>query len=397
MIRTLKGALAATAFFASAQASAQTPQQVAAEACISDKPFVVIDTFKLVKPAFGDGKNSGPATMDFNGDLMVRGGEYTGMDGVHGDIVAAIAGADGRQVIAFQASDIMPAALAESFADLATKLEDGTIEKPGAIIASLVVPLDIERTAQMMAALGLPSLDLSNVDEHKQLIVDLVLRRGGPDYAAIHKAFSRIDALGIPIFVAAGNYGPAPLINMLALFPGAHAVGALGPDGLKAEFTNDSSLVKLWRKGSFTMRQVEGGIDLNGDDKPEFFQSALTGGSSVALDYNGKAAKLVGRSIPGPIKDYAAQIEFRAPGMFKNLLPAGLYPTAALMDLYGRGGTGSADFMKRQGPWMHHPSFLVFKENADGTLVFDPNGTGDPAQRASWDATSASAPNICGN
>ncbi|MCD8525854.1 MAG: hypothetical protein LRY62_01425 [Alphaproteobacteria bacterium] len=87
----------------------------------------------------------------------------------------------------------------------------------------------------------------------------------------------------------------------------------------------------------------------------------------------------------------------RGVAAFKNVLPEGVYPTDDLMDLYGLGGTGSADFMKELGPWMHHPSLLVFKETPEGFLAFDPEGNGDPAQRISWDATSYAAPNICGD
>lgn len=415
MIREIKSALAASAFLWAAQglAPAQaepaghtlSPEQVAAQVCEPGKPFVVVDLFYLKTPVQGHKTDVGlyqGDTMDVNGDIRYQEDSIQGLDALHGDVVAAIAGADGRPVIPFQVDALTPEGLASSFRDLAAFLENTPVgQRPAAVIFSQVLPLNLFMAKD---ELGDKTMKITPENIHepenaariKGLLFSMLPPRMNP-YLHIHQALERIEKLGVPVFVAAGNYGPVPIVNYFSLLPGTYTVGALGRGGEKAEFTNDSALVSLWRKGSITYRQVEGGIDLNNDGHPEFTDDQLSSGPSTAEQYAGKSVAGTVKAVPEILWEQLRQQGSFTTWRLARLLPEGVYPTEDIMKLYGQEMLGQTAFNKRQGVWMHHPSRVILQETPDGLLAVDPDGTGDPRQRASWDATSAAAPNICGS
>ncbi|MCD8525856.1 MAG: hypothetical protein LRY62_01435 [Alphaproteobacteria bacterium] len=224
MIRTMKGALAASAAFYAAHGAAlakpavdlSSSEQAAMQACSSGKPFVVVDSFKITKTIYGDQGTPDSASMDFNGDLHVQGREFIGLDGTHGDLVAGITGANGRHVIPFQTVDIMPDDLAHAFTSLADALESGEIEKPGAVIASLVLPTAVEHMASLMPYKGPgQEVTLDTLAQRKDKIIRFLFKkaedRNDPyrayyqAYIRIYEAFKRIDALGHPCVSGGGQ------------------------------------------------------------------------------------------------------------------------------------------------------------------------------------------------
>ncbi|HRQ60228.1 MAG TPA: S8/S53 family peptidase [Alphaproteobacteria bacterium] len=411
MIRTLTGALAATAFFYSAQAGQaevknSPAEQAAAQACATKKPFAVLDNFKATKNVQGALVQAQP-DLDLNGDLTYADKNFKGLEGLHGDLVSAIAGADGRPVISLQLTELTDVGIAQSLDGVASAFENASdVERPAALIFSVVIPINLFMVKDMLGD-RVMKITLENIhepensDRIKRALFSMAPLEQNP-YYGMHQAFERLQKLGVPVFVAAGNYGPVPIVNLFSLFPGVHTVGALDRQGLKSEFANNSSLVGLWRKGSFTMKEVPGGIDINNDGRPEFTGDQLSTGESVAVKYTGKKASETVKAVPDIFWLELEQMKNGPPDQqgfttwhLAEALPEGLYPTKDMMTLFGQEMLGQTQFNIKQGQWMHHPSKLLFTETPDGFLIYDPDRNGDPAQRASWDGTSYAAPNIC--
>jgi hypothetical protein len=346
-------------------------EAVAQAVCASDKPLLVFDSFALSVAQYGN--KSAPATVeyDFNGDGIP--------DGSHGDLVAVIAGLSGKQVVTYETSSLaFNRTLAQSFENLAEDIESDRV-KPAAIVSSVITVADLN---DLNAAL--PSgerLSQDTIADNKARVLDVILK-ASPSMRQIGHALERIAAKGVPVFVAAGNDGGTSLINTLALFPSVRTVGALAPDGLKAAY---SSKGDLWRSGRFVFKKVAGGIDINNDGAPEFADQSLSTEPSITGRYAGKPVAKAASKIPENVA-------------MTGILPEGIYPTRDLLGLYRAPlESGAALHMMKQGPWLHHPSLLIFKESADGKLVYDPEGSGAENQRIVSDEASLAAPNICGH
>ncbi len=368
-------------------------EAVVQRACASDKPLVVFDTFYIMQPKNGDKTRPNSPGLDFNGDL---GPDFGNLDGDHGDLVATVAGFSGKRVIPYQVVSVYPNSLAAGLQNLADDLEKGAIEPPAAIIASIIVPVDIDVLNEK-----LPSgqkLTMDNIAQHKGRALEVLLSYDHGNDGFLHnldRAMRRIAARNIPVFVAAGNTGSDPLFNMLALFSGTYAVGAVDPDGGKTAFTSDSSLVSVWRNGRFMFKTVPGGVDINNDGKPDFTDAQLSHGEPIAVHYNGRPVAQAVQAVPDWTRSIGGGQERKIQFMNK-MLPEGVYPIRDLMLAYGYAdGSGNMIQSLKQGAFMHHPSLTIFKEDAQHNLIFDPEGSGDRRQVAVYNATSFATPNIC--
>lgn len=360
------------------------PEILAQTACTSPKPLLVFDTFSLLRTQYGSAAKPGPGHLDLNADGIP--------DAHHGDLVAAVAAASGKTIIRYQVPDIFPGPLAASFTQLADDIDAGRID-PAAIIASIVFPLDLKPFSALQP--DQPTITVDNVTQYKDRLTAILANYPAIHFQKLSDAIARISARGIPVFVAAGNTGPDATVNVLALIPGVYAVGAINLDGKPTAFTNTSSLVNLWRTGRFVVTKTPTGLDINADDHDDFSDTALSQGHPIALQFNGKPVHDVAKTIPTRLLNLPAP-QPKKIAIINALLPEGIYPAADLLAAYGYGpANGNTIHSLRDGQWMHHPSTLVFKEQSDGTLLFDPDNNGAQNQIAVFDATSFATPNIC--
>lgn len=350
------------------------------EMCTSPKPVLVIDVFTR-RATPGSPYPQSRRTHDFDGDGMP--------DGAHGDYVSAIYEASGKTVVPFN----MPARLRSAddivgmYRSLADRLESGAIEKPAAINISAGSILFFRELMEHTPA-ARAAITATEKGERGRQALAFILQDTSEYtqyYRDIYEVFGRLAAIGVPIIVAAGNdnCAYADAVNFLSLMPGVITVGALDHKGRVASYSCESSLVDLHSTGEFFAREVEGGIDINGDNIPEFPAAQLSAGETIASRYAGKNLDEVLVKIP-PAYDTPYTIGRM---LQTDALPEGIYPSAKIIE---------REHLDTVGPYTHYPSHIDFTITPDRRLKFDPAGDGDPAKVMRFPpGTSFAAPNIC--
>ncbi|MFD1331063.1 hypothetical protein ACFQ4O_03535 [Methylopila musalis] len=374
------GSLADPRRFASAEAEAAVES-----ACASTAPFLVLDTFRYHRAANLDDDLTDP---DHPEAVRVS----------HGDLVAAIAGLSHARVTAYQIDPVFNAAtLARDMARLAADIESGRIERPAAVISSIVLPVDLDDVNRQLG----PSDRIAHGDisRFRAKALDALAQLAGGDnpYRIVRDAMASLRARGVPVFVAAGNTAPDRLVNMLALNEGVYAIGALGADGRRTDYTSTPDLVSVWTPGQFVVTETEGGVGLNRDREPVFRGPAFAEEKALIARYVGRLPAEVVIAPPPALAALPQDASRRMRlGFARKALREGLYPTADLLALYGYPSTsGHVRRSLQQGAYMHYPSDTIFSVDRDGRLAFDPLGDGRPGQLAVNDATSFAAPNVC--
>lgn len=374
------GSLADPRQFASMEAEAAV-----AGACASSAPFVVLDTFRYYRPANMDDDLTDPDHPE-----AARVG--------HGDLVAAIAGRTHGRVMAYQIDPVFNAVtLARDMARLAADIEAGRLERPAAVISSIVLPVDLDDVnGQLPAAERISPRDLAR---RKARALDALVEIAGGEnpYRIVRDAMATLRARGVPVFVAAGNTAPDGLVNMLALNEGVYAIGALGADGRRAEYTSMPDMVSVWTPGQFVVTETEGGVSLNRGRELVFRGSAFTEEKALIDRYVGRLPAEAAIATPEVLAALPPEAGRRARlGFARKFLREGLYRTADLLAFYGYPATsGHVRRSLQQGAYMHYPSDMIFSVDSRGRLAFDPLGDGRPGQLAVNDATSFAAPNVC--
>ncbi|QZN99038.1 hypothetical protein [Chenggangzhangella methanolivorans] len=281
--------------FATSEAEA-----AARQACASNAPFVVLDTFGVFKPANVEEASPEP------GDERPR-------RLLHGDIVAAIAEASHPGAIAYQTDPRFNVrSLVADFGRLARDVESGRIAKPAAVVSSIVLPVDL---AQVNARLRVDRpFDQSNVLARKREVLEALSESHGAQnpYAQIDGEMARLRKAGVPVFVAAGNTGPDQTVNALALSEGVYAVGSLDRDGARTTYTSAPGLVSIWSPGFVVLTDAPGGLSVSGGLNVELKGADLPEQRAVIARYGGKRAADVALRPPSELR------QIRSPGRRAN-------------------------------------------------------------------------------
>jgi hypothetical protein len=369
-------------------------------ACAKRLPVLVIDNF----PRDGDARLTdlspgGEGTaVDLDGDEIA--------DLFHGELVEILYQLEGRETrrLALPRSGSLP-----DLTDLMTRvledLESGRTHY-ALINLSQVTPLKISAFKVELFAddLTVPEVTAANLPEFSARILATLGSRH-PEFRLLElrSIFSRFEALGVPIVVAAGNAGPA-YVNLFSLMPGVISVGSLSPRKEPLLTSAMNPYVKHWRAGVVVPREVAGGVDLNSDALPDVPAQRLSGRPSVASAYHGKPIEQLVRSVPDEITQWdeeaATQTTFElSPNAAINILPAGIYRVDDLAKLHTT-HKNTAALLKSLGEFvlkvrMGQPLQHFFDRDSQGRLVYNPAADGSGRQLTRIPGTSFAAPRIC--
>lgn len=366
-----------------AGAPVPSPEEHAAErACRSADPVLVVDNFSTmpgrVRPY-----------IDADGDGTPDVG--------HGEIVAALYRATGKRVLKRNMDlDGSIENLVRIVGRAAAELEAGTL-RISAVNLSQVTEVSLEGLNRDLAVdpPATPAEIGARRAELARAVRRLMDEAGSPAFGKLGEVFARLRARGVPVLFAAGNAGPEK-INLLGMLPGAISVGSLRPDGSKAGTSADSSLVGLWRRGEHGARRVPGGLDLDGDGRPDLDAERLSGGPSAAERYAGRpAAELIGALPSGPDWDMFSRESEAGVAYLIEHLPERLYRAEELAGFFKLPPHRRRALVAR-GPLADKSMRFSFGIDAAGRVVYDPAGTGAPGQVALLSGTSFAAPFLCG-
>lgn len=245
-----------------------------------------------------------------------------------------------------------------------------------------------------------PEATAQNIGELKDRILQKIAA-DRPDFKLLElKAlFSRLEKLGVPFVVAAGNNG-AGYVNLFSMMPGVVSVGALNVDGKKRIISADNALVGQWRRGSFVAALTKGGYDVNGDGAADFSLAQVSKGASIVEKVQGKKIAEAVSDVTAEFREWAAKAkesEFVVPNAALNILPVGLYRVEDIVTL-GTITPGTARHFRASGKYFYKtqtgPAAFFFTDDGE-RIVYDPALTGTANQRNLMSGTSYAAPWLC--
>lgn len=363
--RTLPGPLATT--------------DAVARLCGSGDPVLIVDNFvsEGVAPA-----------IDVDGDETP--------DLEHGDVIEALYRAGGTPARAWNLKgrrDIPY--VAETFARIARLVAKGRLRISAVNLSHTVeVPWQGLNDDLRLEVPATPENIAYRREELARAVSDLMTRNDSSGFADLRAAVTRLAALGVPIFLSAGNQTPAK-VNLLGLLPGMVSVGALKRDGSKAAFSADNSLVTGWALGEHVFRRVPGGVDVDGDGRAEIPQARLSGGPAQVSRFAGRRLEEVRGRLPDD--PWLVNIDRKTEAGLKYLqdrMTDGLYPVEELNDFFRVSKDKARSFASR-GPYFDKTMRYPFAVDAAGRAVFDPAGDGSSGQVSLLPGTSFSAPAFC--
>lgn len=246
-----------------------------------------------------------------------------------------------------------------------------------------------------------PEITAKNIQENAVRILEK-LWTDRPDLMIqeLTGLFQRLEKAGVPVIVAAGNFGPG-FVNMFSILPGVISVGSLEVTGKKLLTSSDNAYVTEWMPGVVVPTAVTGGMDLDGDGTPEFHKDAMTNGPAVVAPWVGRP---LSSSLSKVAPDFiqwatdAAAAGYVVPNAAVNIIDPGLYPTEDLVAL-PTVTVGTGKLFRSLGSYAlkraeSAPRYF-FEVSSDGVLKYDPKRDGSANQRTRIGGTSFAAPRIC--
>lgn len=358
-------------------------------ACRSAAPVLVYDNFT-------DERLRAPAVIDLNGDFVP--------DLTHGEFVEKIVSLYGHSTRRLNlGGNLVFGDVVESLTQVVNDLEAGTVEY-SRINFSQEVPLRIGAFKKDLFADddSVPEIHAENLPQFKEKILRK-LWTDRPDFRLeeLNALFLRLEKLGVPFVVAAGNSG-AGYVNAFSLFPGVISVGALNIGGEKRLLSADNPFVTVWRRGTYVPRISKDGLGIALDGGPEIPTASLSKETKIVDIYKGRPAREVVLSLTKEIREYAEAIskfDGAVPNAILNVLTPGLYRVADLVTL-ATVTPGTARHFLSSGALVYKaygveaPVFF-FDETETGIVVFDPLKTGVDGQLVALSGTSFAAPALC--
>ncbi len=246
-----------------------------------------------------------------------------------------------------------------------------------------------------------PIITAKNVKENSARILEkLWTDRPDLKIQELSDLFARFEKAGVPVIVAAGNFGPG-FVNMFSILPGVISVGSLEVTGNKLLTSSDNAYVTEWMPGVVVPTAVKGGLDISGDLTPEFLTSKLSNGPALVAKWvNQPLASSLSIVAPDFVAwaRRAAITDHVVPNAAVNIIDSGLYLTEELATL-PTVTSGTAKLFRSLGTYAlkvpgSAPRYF-FEVNSDGILKYDPKRDGSPNQRTRIGGTSFAAPRIC--
>lgn len=356
-----------------------SPGAAAGKLCGGEGVVVVVDNFA-----------SGPIKpyIDVDGDLVP--------DVNHGDVVAALYKAAGRPTLDWDVeADPSLERLATIFNAVADQVETGALR----VAAVNFSQVNYLRWEALNAELDLkPPVTLADLgarrDELGRTMAEYMLENDSPHYSDLSKAFERLERLRIPVFLAAGNRGPA-YINTLGFMPAMVNVGALDRAGARAPFSAAGGLIDLWALGEHVFRRAGGGVDVNGDGRPDFGEAPLSGGTPFVARFEGKTVEEAVSATPSEadMPPYSRETPAGIQGL-RDAMPDKLFRVEDLI-VYFRLSADRARSLRSRGRYFDKTLQFGFTQDASGRVAYDPAGSGAPGQVLLMTGTSYSAPALC--
>lgn len=357
--------------------------------CSSPAPVLVFDDYN-------DEQLQVASTIDLNGDLVP--------DITHGEFVEKIVSLNGHPTVRLNlGGNVVFGHILESLTKVVEELENG-VAQYSRINFSQEVPLKISALKEELFADddSIPQITAQNLSQYKEQILRK-LWTDRPDFRLeeLNALFVRLEKLGVPFVVAAGNSG-ASYVNAFSLFPGVITVGALNIDGKRRLLSADNSLVSVWRIGTYVPRASHDGLDIGADETPEFQAAGLSTEKKIVDLYRGKRAADVVTRVSAETRNYAAKLSrstLVVPNAILNIISPGLYRVSDLATL----GTVTPDTARHflsSGSLVYksheaRPPVFFFDEDESGTVVFNPLRNDAPGQLIAISGTSFAAPALC--
>lgn len=378
------------------------------KACQSKLPVLVIDTF----PQADSGNLEGsPETSNVDESALLTNpkGRIVDIDGdgtsdlFHGELVELLVQQSGHTTkrLNLDGSLSLPE-LAEVLAPVVQSIESGK-ERYSRINFSQENPLKLAAFKNDLFPNDptFPEITAANIRANSYRILEhLWTEREDLKVKELYELFGRLEKAGVPVVVAGGNFGPG-FVNLFSMMPGVLTVGSMDHKSRKLLTSADNDYVRWWKTGVVVPEEVPDGMDLNGDQKPDVLTHKLSRGTPIVKLFNGKLAKSTVSSIAEDFIQWitrAAGIGGLVPNAALNVIDEGLYEVKHLVQLPTvTPGTvrlftslGTYALKRKDGP-----PRVFFEEKSDGTLLFDPKGTGSDKQRTRIPGTSFAAPIIC--
>lgn len=315
-LRALSGLVFVALVFVSslAHAGIRTDQDeaIVSRVCASQAPVLVIDTFS------GNPTNS--ADIDLNGD-----GTY---DIHHGEFVSRLIELNGQRVIReVIGTPVFSYELLEVLNSYADRLERGELRLSW-INFSQGFTVEISLLNALIGAKD--EVTEKNVHLYaRRVLEELWTTRPKLKLKELDTVFKRLEALGVPVFVAAANSGFKE-VNLYSLFPNVLSVGAIDLNGGKAPYSADNSAVTLWRQGSIKSYSTSEGIDVNGDGIADFSLFTPEISESLLNSFKGKPASRVTSQVPKEVDDMNDNNRTQFFELAAKL-PAGMYSTKEIL------------------------------------------------------------------
>jgi hypothetical protein len=196
----------------------------------------------------------------------------------------------------------------------------------------------------------------------------------GTKFLILKSFFDFFKEEGIPVFLPAGN-NYSTKINMAGLL-GAHTIGALNYDRSRvAAYSDQSPFTTIFRAGDILSAKSGNGIDINGDNIPDFLNTEISGGTNVVLNRGSMNIQT--------LETYSSDLSefFISSRYFNNA--SGITNESILNQI-------DQDF----GELVHFPSGHYYRVDKEGHIVFSPITTDIPYIQYNY-GTSFSIGNVC--
>ncbi len=364
-----------------------------ARMCADRAPAMVIDHFRIKKNVLGPHYEHA-AKNDIDGDGVP--------EGAHGDIVGAVMDMSGKPYIAYDAGAENRTVMDDPpmFNGLVDRIRSGAVPKPAFINYSFQYAYSFKAFNKLGY---LHDFTPDNIGSRRGEALETALKDPmfGQYAAAFFQAFKKLEAMNIPVVIAAGNNtGEDGEFNFLSLLPGTVTVGALQPDRKTVSpYSNETTLIDAYRPGHVFFRAVAGGIDIDHDGKPHFASRDLSREPAAATILEGRKLDDVLKTIPESFKaaadvDEGKKLMRQASGMYlaketdeyftflKSHMPASSTPA-------------QKKIRKLEGEYVYYPFGVSFHVDDDGILHYRPAGIDDKTLVKDDFGTSYAAPRIC--
>lgn len=390
----------------SLMARSENQAELLKNACDSQLPVLVIDTFPdadtPVGGEIGDPdqqyENNRRKIIDINGDGI--------NELYHGELVEALVKSDGHLVVRsnMDSQRSLPE-MVDHLEPILREMQSGK-KRYSRINFSQENPLKISAFKRDLFPNdpSIPEITRENLADYVPKILENFYQ-GLPELRIkeLHDIFLGFQKLGVPVIVAAGNFGPDH-VNLFSMFPGVISVGSKDYFNRKLFTSSDNIFVTEFRNGVVVPKQISNGVDLDDNGQVDFSTLQMSSGESIAGLYKGRSAAEILNTIDPEFIEWAKRAEASGtvvPNAAANILDLGFYLVEDVVALPTI-TPGTKKLFRSLGKYaLKHmngrPSHFFFDEDSEGKLIYNPRGDFSTNQLNRIGGTSFAAPRICLN